>query len=119
LDLYNHRKDIGKNLSLYIRLKGYSKSSFSRLVDISRPTLNQILSGESPRKTFKEQITQITQTLNLPLDYFLTKPAFELDRWRTPAVQYSDNAPEGERNLMARELLEDLDQLMSMAALYL
>ncbi|MFZ5633671.1 MAG: hypothetical protein ACOY40_12585 [Bacillota bacterium] len=42
-----------------------------------------------------------------------------MDRWRTPAVQYSDNAPEGERNLMARELLEDLDQLMSMAALYL
>jgi len=120
MELYNYSKIIGENLSMYIRLKGYSKSSFSNLTGISRPTLNQILSGNSRnKKMFEEQISRITEALQLPLDFFLNEPTIEREKWRTPAIQFSDRALEGERSYKASELLADLDDLMSLSALYL
>jgi transcriptional regulator with XRE-family HTH domain len=120
MELFNHRDAIGKNILTYLRLKGYSKSSFSKLADISRPTLNQILSGDSPSpKTFEDQINRITSILELPTDFFLTEPVIQLERWRIPMIQHSDRAPNGERDSSAKELLNDLDDLISMASLYL
>lgn len=120
MELFSCRENIGKNISTYLRLKGYSKSSFSKLTDISRPTINQILSGDSPSPTiYEDQINRITNALDLPLDYFLTEPVISLEKWRTPMIQHSDRAPNGERDKIARELLNDLDDLMSIASLYL
>jgi predicted transcriptional regulator len=72
MNFFENRKLIGKNLSSYIVLNGYCKSSFSKLVGISRPTLYRILRGESPDpKRYKEQIEIITDVLDLPANYFL------------------------------------------------
>lgn len=121
MEIFNHRETIGKNISTYIRLKGYSKSSFSKLTEISRPTLNQLLSGDSPSpKTFEDQINRITGVLELPIDYFLNEPVISSERWRAPMIHHSDRAPNGDRdNVLAKQLLNDLDDLMSIASLYL
>lgn len=120
MQLFEYRKLIGENLNTYIRLKGYSKSSFAKLTNISRPTLNQIFSGDSPNPTsYQDQMARITTALELPLDYFLTSPVIPIEKWRTPMIQYSDRAPKAEREPQVKELLDDLDELMSLAALYL
>lgn len=120
MEIYNRRNLIGQNLLTYIRMKGYSKSSFAKLTEISRPTLNQIFSGESPNGThYNEQIEKISRKLKLPLEYFLKTPRIELEPWQQPVIQYSDRAREAKRDEGTQELLDDLDHLMSIAALYL
>jgi transcriptional regulator with XRE-family HTH domain len=120
VDLFNYKHEIGENLMTYIRLKGYSKSSFSRLAGISRPTLNQIFEGCSPNPgTYNQQISQITNTLELPIDYFLTLPEIEHEKWRQPVIQYSDRSVDERRDPVVHELLSDLDELTDMAPLYL
>ncbi|ADG82320.1 helix-turn-helix domain-containing protein [Thermincola potens] len=120
MELFEYRKLIGENLNTYISLKGYSKSSFAKLTNISRPTLYQILSGDSPNpSTYQKQILRITEALGLPPDYFLTPPVIPNEKWRTTMIQYSDRAPTAERKPQVKELLDDLDELMSLAALYL
>jgi transcriptional regulator with XRE-family HTH domain len=72
MNLFENRKLIGKNLTSYMILNGYSKLSFSKLVGISRPTLYRILNGTSPDpKRYEEQIEIILDVLDLPKDYFL------------------------------------------------
>ncbi|HWO96102.1 MAG TPA: helix-turn-helix transcriptional regulator [Bacillus sp. (in: firmicutes)] len=72
MDLFDNRKQIGMNLTSYMFTNGYSKTSFSKLVGISRPTLYRILRGDSPeKKRYEEQLAIITSALNLPADYFL------------------------------------------------
>jgi transcriptional regulator with XRE-family HTH domain len=120
LDLFNYQTAIGENLLTYIRLKGYSKSSFSRLTGISRPTLNQIFEGCSPNPgIYNQQMEQITKTLALPLDYFLTRPEIETEKWREPVIQYSDRAVDEKRDPVVHALLSDLDELTDIASLYL
>lgn len=80
-------KIVGENIAAYIRLKGYSRASFAQLVGISRPILNQILSGEGLSPTIlDEQVERITNSLSLPRDYFLTPPVIRVEKWREPIV---------------------------------
>jgi transcriptional regulator with XRE-family HTH domain len=120
MNLFNFRSVIGENLLTFLRLKGYSKSSFSKLTGISRPTLNQIFEGSSPNpKIYNQQIEQIIDQLELPVDYFLTPPTVEYEKWRQPIVHYSDRVAEDNRGPIVQELLDDLDELTDIAALYL
>ena len=55
--LFENRKLIGENILNIIRDNGYTKSSFSRLTNISRPTLNKLIKGEVDSfTTFKTHI---------------------------------------------------------------
>jgi transcriptional regulator with XRE-family HTH domain len=119
MDLFKEQKKIGEHLTKYIRLNGYSKSSFSNLTGISRPTLNLILSGDvtSPT-TFENHMEKITKSLELPKDYFLNLPQFLLESWQLPSVQYSDRAERGERQKDVQVILDDLDDLLDIASLY-
>ncbi len=67
--IYNYfdfRELIAKNLLSFLSQRGYSKLSFSKLTDISRPTIDQILKGESPSpKQYNSQITKINEMLHL------------------------------------------------------
>lgn len=121
MELYDYRKTIGQNLATYIRLKGYSKLSFSKLTNISRPTLDKILLGESPSsKTFEKQMSQIIGILGVPKWEFLTEPILKSKISKnSPVVQYSDRSLGDKRTNYAQELLDDLDQLMGIAALYM
>jgi len=120
MELYQYRKIIGENLSRYIRIKGYSKSSFAKLSGVSRPTLNQILLGESPNaRVFQEQISRIAENLKLSAGYFLNEPAIQNNDWGAPSVQFSDQTSGDDRDPKATELLQSLEDLMDIAALYL
>lgn len=119
MKLFSLKKSIGENLLHYIRLNGYTKTSFSKLTGISRPTLNQILNGDSPSPNiYEEQMKKITDALGLPLDYFTQLPSHEQEKWLLPATQYSDRFSGSERDALTRELLADLDELLSVAAFY-
>jgi hypothetical protein len=58
--LFENRKLIGKNILNIIKDNGYTKSSFSRLTNISRPTLDKLIKGEvDSLATFKTHIQKI------------------------------------------------------------
>lgn len=107
---------IGKNINYFIELKGYTKSSLSRLTNIKKTDLDQLIKGEFSNPDFySKQVNRLTKSLNLPDDYFLNKPIERLEKWQLSNTQSASP----ERSPLAQELLEDLDQLISIAPFYL
>lgn len=120
MQLYSFKEKIGENLLTFLRLKGYTKSSLSKLTGISRPTINQILEGNSPSpKIYEDQIQKITDSLNLPLEYFLNSPTQKPETWQLPSTQYSDRSSTLKRSELTQDLLDDLDELLTVAAFYI
>ncbi len=119
--MHSYQKRIGENLLNFLRLKGYTKTSLSRLTEISRPTLNQIIEGRSPNpKIYEDQIKKITESLDLPNDYFLQNFQGNIEKWQLPTTQYSDRSSlSPERSEYAQMLIDDLDELLTVAALYI
>jgi len=97
-------------------VKGYSKLSLSKLTGISRPTIDQILEGESPNQTnYNAQISKIIQTFHLPDNYFIiARVAPSLP----PAYAYSDHGIGVEQSPQAKELLEGLDNVLDIYSMY-
>ncbi|KOP64816.1 hypothetical protein AMS62_05800 [Bacillus sp. FJAT-18019] len=118
INFFEHQKTISKNLVAFIRVRGYSKLSLSKLTDISRPTIDQILKGESPSPTtYNGQIAKINQTFDLPDDYFITAqstPSISLPL----AYAYSDHGDGLEKSKQAKELLEGLDNVLDIYSMY-
>lgn len=115
---FEQRKVIARNLLSFIRLKGYSKKSFSILTGISRPTIDQILKAESPNPTtFNAQIAKINETFNLPADYFITTQ--EVSTEPLPlAYAYLDHGIGEERSEQVKVLLEGLDNVLDIYSMY-
>lgn len=121
MSAFTNKKQIAEHLDLFIRLRGYSKSSFSRKIGLSRPTLDKILSGNSTNETiFNKQITEIELAFQLPVGYFLTTPHVTSSMWPSPTLQFSDYLQnERESKHVHTQLLDELEDLMDIAALYL
>jgi transcriptional regulator with XRE-family HTH domain len=120
LDFFTFKKRIGQHLTDYLRLKGYTKTSLSKIADISRPTLNQILDGSSPNPNiYNQQLAKITDALDLPSDYFIAVSGNKAEKWQLASIQYSDRKANEERSEWSQELLEDLDELLTVAAFYI
>lgn len=120
-DLFQYRKTIGENLLHFIRMKGYSRISFSKMTEISRSSLDRILKGKSTNATiFLQQMTKITETLDLPIDYF--KNGIMMQPEISPMVKNhsSDLVTVNKRGStpQVQELLQDLDNIMELAAIY-
>lgn len=120
MSLFLNKETIAENLGMFIRLKGYSKSSFAKKVNISRPTLDQLLEGQSPNETaFLKQLEKIAQAFQLSKASFLSPPQFE-QTYATRSLQFSDHlAHTKERTPHNQKLLEDLEDLLDIATLYL
>jgi len=89
-NLFNQRTLVATNLKKYIRDKGYTKVSFAKMADISRPTLDKLLSGNIDSKsTFDKHLQKILRVLGLTVDELLL---FKSSPKVTDAV-YSQNAP--------------------------
>lgn len=118
INFFEHRETIAKNLVNFMRLKGYSKLSLSKQADISRPTIDQIIKGESPNpKQYNSQITKINLTFDLPEDYFITA---RISLTPTPAAYaYSDHSAGTAKNPVVKELLDGLDNVLDIYSLYL
>lgn len=112
---YKIRKEIGQNMIAYIRCKGYMLTSISRLSGISASTLRFIIEGKmSEHDHYHENMIKITESLNLPLTFFLEPPTMNRERWQITTTSSSTK-----RSELAQTLLNDLDELISIAAFYI
>ncbi|WP_342567769.1 XRE family transcriptional regulator [Psychrobacillus sp. FSL K6-4046] len=112
---YQIRKEIGQNMLSYIRCKGYTLTSISRISGISASTLHFIIEGKmSKHNHYHENMRKITESLNLPLTFFLEPPTMNRERW-----QITTKSSSTKRSELAQTLLNDLDELLSIAAFYI
>ena len=76
----------------YIRERGFTKVSFAKKAEISRPTLDKILNGSIDNKsTFDKHLQKVLAVLNISVDdlvFFEAKPKSDI-----VDVVYSENAP--------------------------
>lgn len=90
--LFEKRILLAEKLKNCIRDSGYTKVSFCKKTDISRPTLDRLLSGTVDNKsTFEKHLQKILTVLDMSEDeLFFYSPAIETKK--ADAV-YSRNAP--------------------------
>ena len=68
-ELFDQRNLVAKKLKDCIREHGFTKVSFAKKVDISRPTLDKLLNGSIENKsTFDRHIQKVLAALNLSVD---------------------------------------------------
>lgn len=113
-ELFEMRKQTGTKLKDYIRSNGFSKVSFCKKTEISRPTLDKILNGEIDSKsTFDKHLNKILTSLSIDLD---TLMGFS-PRVQSVDVVYSQNAPidyqMNDKAKMEYDLLQDILNLCS------
>lgn len=113
-ELFEMRKLTGTKLKDYIRSNGFSKVSFCKKTEISRPTLDKILNGEIDSKsTFDKHLNKILTSLSIDPD---TLMGFS-PRVQSVDAVYSQNAPiDYQMNDKAKieyDLLQDILNLCS------
>ena len=91
-ELFDQRSIVAMKLKDYIRERGFTKVSFAKKAEISRPTLDKILNGSIDNKsTFDKHLQKVLAVLNISVDdlvFFEAKPkSYIVD------VVYSENAP--------------------------
>lgn len=92
--LFEQRTIVAEKLKECIRDLGFTKVSFSKKTDISRPTLDRLLNGTIDNKTtFDKHLQKILAVLNMDADELLLYTA-KIERQKVEAV-YSFNAPQG------------------------
>ena len=117
--LFENRKLIGKNILNIIKDNGYTKSSFSRLTNISRPTLDKLIKGEvDSLATFKTHIQKILDSQNMDEEQLLNYvPKYKVKKELVFAL--SDNAPENHAmSPKAQEMFSILEDIVHMCELY-
>ena len=71
-ELFEQRSLVASKLKECIRDKGYTKVSFARKADISRPTLDRLLNGAIENKsTFDRHLQKILKVLNMSVEELL------------------------------------------------
>lgn len=116
--MFLKRGDIGKQILQFIKGEGYTKSSFAKMIDLSRPTLNKIIEGDIPSETtFETHINKILQSLSLTLDELINyKNPYDVE---TIKVAYSNNSPKDYvRSESAINTLDILDNVLDLYEIY-
>ena len=113
-ELFEKRKLTGTKLKDYIRSNGFSKVSFCKKTEISRPTLDKILNGEIDSKsTFDKHLNKILTSLSIDPD---TLMGFS-PRIQSADAVFSENAPidyqVNDKAKMEYDLLQDILNLCS------
>lgn len=117
--LFEYRKIIGENILNIIKDNGYTKYSFSRLTNISRPTLDKLIKGEVDNlTTFKTHIEKILESQNMneeQLMGYISKSNMKKEY----DLALSDNAPDNHsRNSKAQEMFDTLEDIVHLYGLY-
>ncbi|AIQ38007.1 transcriptional regulator with XRE-family HTH domain [Paenibacillus sp. PastF-3] len=116
LNFFDHREIIAKNLVTFLRQKGYSKLSLSKLTDISRATIDQIIKGKCLNSMeYNKQIEKINITFELSDNYFIT-PLISIN---PITYTYSDQCADPEKSTEVKELLDGLNNVLDIYSLYL
>lgn len=114
--LFEKRSLIAENLKCVLRDKGFTKVSFSKKSDISRPTLDKLLANQIDSKaTFDSHMNKILQTLNLSVEELMLYQSSSL---KVNAV-YSKNEPENyEMPDKANQQYECLMEVLDLCSIY-
>lgn len=117
--LFQNKEVIGMNIASLIEEEGYTKSSFSKKTDISRPTLNKIIEGEiNSITTFEKHLSKILDVLNINFNRLLDLNLYQ-DTVAVTSV-YSDNAPvDYERSVQVKDSLNTLECILDLCEIYL
>lgn len=114
--IFEQKKEIGKHILNFIKSEGYTKSSFAKMINISRPTLNQIIEGNTPSETiFNKQINQILNVLDMSLDDIMTYTNND-NNINITSVAYSNNSPKN--HSMSKSAINTLNVLDKVLDLY-
>lgn len=116
--IFERRGEIGRKILNIIKYEGYTKSSFSKMTGISRPTLNQMLEGKTPSETtFISQINKILDSIGMTIEELLDyKDKIVFD---TTTVAYSNNSPKDYiRKESAMNTLDALDNVLDLYEIY-
>ena len=114
--IFTQRGEIGKQVLQFIKGEGYTKSSFAKMIDVSRPTLNQIIEGKTPSETtFNTQINKILNAIGMNLDELMN---YENKNNNTDImkVAYSNNSPKD--HSMSKSAVDTLNILNNVLDLY-
>ena len=113
-DLFMHQQEVAEKLKTVLRERGYTKVSFAKHLEVSRPTLDVILNGECTSTTkYSSYIGKILDVLSLsPEELYSTRTTAPM-----VGAVYSNNSPSeytpSEKEKMQFDLLENLLALVS------
>ncbi|MBR4588314.1 MAG: helix-turn-helix transcriptional regulator [Lachnospiraceae bacterium] len=116
-ELFEQRSLVASKLKICIRDKGYTKVSFAKKAEISRPTLDKLLSGSIDSKTtFDRHLQKILKVMNMSVDELMV---YSARRNRPVEVVYSQNAPEDHKmSDTARKQYDLLLDILDLCAVY-
>ena len=116
-ELFEHRSLVASKLKDCIRDKGYTKVSFAKKAEISRPTLDKLLNGNIDSKTtFDRHLQKILKMMNMSVDELIF---YSVKKSSPIMAVYSQNAPEDhEMNDTARKQYDLLLDILDLCAVY-
>jgi len=117
--LFEKRMIIGENLLNIIRDNGYTKSSFAKAIDITRPTLDRLLAGEIESLTkYRQYIEKIIGTQDMTEEQLLNYvPKQSVNN--EPVLVHSFNAPDNhEIKGTAKEMFSILEDILNICEVY-
>ena len=117
-ELFEQRSLVASKLKDYIRDKGYTKVSFAAKADISRPTLDRLLSGSIDNKSsFDRHLQKILKLLNMTAEDLIGYHSMSTKL--TTAAVYSKNAPmDHEMSNIAKKQYQLLLDVIDLCAIY-
>lgn len=117
-DLFEQRSLVASKLKDCIRDLGYTKVSFAAKADISRPTLDKLLSGNIDNKSsFDRHLQKILKLLNMTIDDFMLYHSASVKT--VTATVFSQNAPmDHEMSDTAKKQYNLLLDVIDLCAIY-
>lgn len=117
--IFTQRGEIGRKILQFIKDEGYTKSSFAKMIDVSRPTLNQIIEGKTPSETtFNTQINKILNAIGMDLDDLINYENKNKNN-DIMKVAYSNNSPnDHSMSKSAVDTLNILDNVLDLYEIY-
>ena len=115
--LFEQRSLVASKLKDCLRDKGYTKVSFAKKAEISRPTLDKILNGKIDNKTtFDRHFQKILKTIDMSVDDLMF---YSASYNRPVEAVYSQNAPEDHKmSETAKKQYDLLLDLIDLCAVY-
>lgn len=116
-ELFEQRSLVASKLKDCIREKGYTKVSFAKKAEISRPTLDKLLNGSIDSKTtFDRHLQKILKMMNMSVDELML---YSVQQSRPVMAVYSQNAPKDhEMSDTARRQYDLLLDIIDLCAIY-
>ena len=116
-DLFDNRTLVAAKLKDYLRDHGYTKVSFAKKADISRPTLDKLLDGTVENRTsFERHMQKIMGILTLSAEELVL---YHHDNRKKVSAVYSQNAPaDHEMSDVAKQQYELLKDILEICTVY-